>query len=675
MNNIPLLHSIKTRIFLAVTLVVAAVAGVVMSASQRALERETVAAEERSVGNVLKLVEDNIRGRYRSLLKDKVAMVQARKQQFREFESVLRATLDHFAELAERGAIDEAVARELALHWLATTQPVEGDFLLVFDDNQRVLVSPDAAQLGRALDAVLDLKGRALAHAARDETARFGESFLSFMWADAEGVPEAKFGHFVAYRRWGWVIGSVGDVGRVEREVERQLAQLRTELAETLPHIRSGGRGEVFIFDGRGQMVVAPGDEGYAAALTVEARRALMTLAQARTEHTLSLSGAGGDELEGRATYIKPFDWYIASLASRDAMREPARRLVAGQAGIFLGALVVGLLFAYFLAHRITLPLNRLSDYARRLPETDFASGARVGDVAALPATRRDEVGRLAQAFVFMEDSLHANVNKLMQAVSARERIESELNVARDIQMDLLPKVFPAFPGRPEVDIFSSLVSAKEVGGDLYDFYFLSEHHLCFTIGDVSGKGVPAALFMAITMTLIRAASERDSDPARMMDKVNDDLSRDNPNCIFVTLVVGVIDVRTGRILYANAGHNPPLVLRRAGAVELLSGQSGPAAGVIDGVAFELLETTLAPGDCLLLYTDGVTEAMDEDGRLYGNERLYRLMAGATAEPAATVVTRITDDVRLHAGAAEQSDDITVLAVGYRGPQHNIEEA
>ncbi|THF57249.1 SpoIIE family protein phosphatase [Pseudothauera rhizosphaerae] len=675
MDNIPLLYSIKTRIFFAVTLVVAAVAGVVMSSSQSALERESIAAEERSAGNVLKLVEDNIRGRYRSLLKDKVATVEARKQQFREFQSVLRSTLGHFAGLAERGAIKEETAREMALRWLATTQPVEGDFLLVFDEQGRVLVSPDPDQRDLPLQAVFDLKGRPLAQAARDESARFGESFLSFTWVDSGGVAEPKFGHFVAYPRWGWVLGLVGDVGRVEREVERQLDQLRTELAETLPQIRSSGRGGVFIFDGGGRMVVAPGDDGHAAAVTDGARRGLMTLAHTPGEQTLTLAGAGGEELEGRATYIKPFDWYIASLASRDAMREPARRLVAGQAGIFLAALVAGLLIALFLAHRITLPLNRLSDYARRLPETDFTSGARVADAAALPTARRDEIGRLAKAFAFMEDSLHANVNKLMQAVSARERIEGELNIARDIQMDLLPKMFPPFPDRPEVDLYSSLVSAKEVGGDLYDFYFLSKNHLCFTIGDVSGKGVPAALFMAITRTLIRAASERESDPARMLDKVNDDLSRDNPNCIFVTLVVGVMDVRNGRTLYANAGHNPPLVLRRASGVEWLPGRSGPAAGVVEGASFELLETTLEPGDCLLLYTDGVTEAMDTAGSLYGNERLFRLMEGATGESARAVVARITEDVHLHAGAAEQSDDITVLAVGYRGAQQNTEEA
>ena len=669
MDTIPLLHSIKARIFFAVTLVVSVVAAVVMSSSQRTLERDSIAAEERSVRNVLKLVEDNVQGRYRSLLKDKVATVQANKQQFREFEGVMRATLDQFAGLADRRVISTTRARALALQWLSVTKPGDGDFLLVFDSERRVLVSPDASHQGRVISNIVELKGRSLEQAAREEIRRFNNTFLSFLWPDADGGMTAKFGYFFGYRHWGWVVGIIGDVGRVELEAQRQLTQLRTELTDTLPHIVTGGNATVFIFDGQGKMVVPPRDTADLAAMTDDVRAALMHAARQITgDEMLNFVTAKGQELVGRATYIKPFDWYITALASRDALREPARNLVAGQAGIFLGALAVGLILAYFFAHRIALPLNRLSAHAMRLPESDFSTSDRVSSaVSELPVGRRDEVGRLAQAFVFMENSLYANVRQLMQAVSVRERIEGELNVARDIQMNLLPKVFPAFPNRTEVDIHALVAPAREVGGDLYNFYFLDEHHLCFTIGDVSGKGVPAALFMTIAMTLIRVASDHESDPARIMDDVNANISRNNPNCMFVTLVVGMLDVRTGRMSYVNAGHNPPLALRREGDIQVLAARSGPAVGVFDDIEFNLLETSLNPGDCLLLYTDGVTEAMDPSGGLYGDARLRQLMTHCTELAAEQVVDRVIRDVRDHAGEAEQSDDITVLAVRYRG--------
>lgn len=659
------------------TLVVSIVAAVVMSSSQRTLEYDSIAAEERSVRNVLKLVEDNVRGRYRSLLKDKVATVQTNKQQFRDFEGVVRATLDQFAGLADRRVISAARARALALRWLSVTQPDVGDFLLVFDSERRVLVSPDASHQGRVISNIVDIKGRSLEQAAREEIKQFNNTFLSFLWPDAAGRMTAKFGYFIGYRRWEWVIGIIGDVGQVDIEAQRQRAQLRTELADTLPHIVTGGNASVFIFDGQGKMVVPPRDTAYAVAMTDAVRTALMRLARQPTgDEMLNFTTANGQELVGRATYIKSFDWYITALASRDALREPARKLVAGQAGIFLGALAIGLILAYFFAHRIALPLNRLSAHAMTLPEVDFSANDQAGSGAMkLPVGRRDEVGRLAQAFVFMENSLYANVRQLMQAVSARERIEGELNVARDIQMNLLPKVFPAFPNRVEVDIYAVVAPAREVGGDLYNFYFLDEHHLCFTIGDVSGKGVPAALFMTIAMTLIRVASDHEADPARIMNDVNANISRNNPNCMFVTLVVGVLDVRTGQVSYVNAGHNPPLALRRNNDIQVLSARSGPAVGVFDDIAFNLIETSLEPGDGLLLYTDGVTEAMDPAGRLYGDARLRQLMTHCTALAAEQVVDRIIRDVRAHAGEAEQSDDITVLVVRYRGFEQPRKEA
>ena len=690
-QGIPFFHSIKTRIFLAVTLVVSVVAGVVMTSSRHTLEHDSVMAEERSLRNVLKLVEDNVQGRYRSLLKDKVATVQAVKQQFREFDEVMQTALDGFASLADLRVINDAKAQELALQWLATVRPVGGEFLLVFDQEHRVLISPVASQQGYTLIDVVDIKGRSLARAARDEITRFNNTFLSFMWPDASadwiaerplpslsfmwpapsGGATPKFGYFVGYQRWGWVIGTVGDVGRVEVEAQRQLTQLRTELADTLPHIVTSGNAAAFIFDGKGNIVVPPRDSTYLGAMTSDVRIGLMQLArqQMMGEDRLRFTTPEGEELEGHATYIKPFDWYIAALASRDALREPARKLVTDQAGVFLIALAVGLILAYFFAYRIALPLNRLSAYAVKLPESDFSANDSSGSSPTeLPVGRRDEIGRLAQAFVFMKDSLHANVCKLMQAVAARERIEGELNVARDIQMDLLPKVFPAFPNRAEVDIHAVLTPAREIGGDLYNFYFLDDHHLCFTIGDVSGKGVPAALFMTIAMTLIRVASERESDPARIMDDVNDALSRDNPNCMFVTLVVGVVDVRSGRMVYVNAGHNPPLLLRQEVAVEVLSARSGPAAGVTEGVKFRVLETALAPGDCLLLYTDGVTEAMNPAGDLYSDERLRQIVAHRPGFTPEQIINQIMSDVRTHAGEADQSDDITMLAIRYCGP-------
>lgn len=672
-----LLSSIKAKIFFALVLIVAAVAGVVMSSSQRAVETTVVQTEERALDNALHLVEENIRGRYRTLLKDKVMTVQSRKQQLRDFDRVVLATLDGFAGMADAGRITEEEAQRLALRWLSRVVPAEGGYVFAYDAGNRALVYPEAEMLGADLGGFTDFKGRSVVNAAREEATRYGDTFLTYNWKEVGGTElKPQYGHFVPYRRWGWMIGSTGDVRAVEEAVSRQLGLLEDELREILPRIRMAGDGVVFLFGGDGRFVVPPAGKaaGIVTAPVIDRLKALARGGEAGGA-VAGFVSAEGDRLQGRAIHLKALDWYVAALASEDAMEAPAIALIRGQAVIFAGALAVALLLAYLFAHRITRPLDRLAAYAKAIPETDFTRERSEGAAArSLPVERRDEIGRLAGAFVFMEESLHRNVRSLMEATSARQLIEGELNVARDIQMGLLPKLFPAFPDRPEIDLFSVLESAKEVGGDLFDYYFLDEHQLCFTIGDVAGKGVPAALFMAITKTLIKAAAEKNTDPAVMIDKVNDDLSRDNPNCIFVTLLIGILDVRTGEVRYANAGHNPPAVLRAEGAgegraVEMLRAISGPAAGVMDGLAYTALETRLSPGDILLLYTDGVTEAMDGAGSLYGERRLLAVATGTGADgDARTAVRRIMADVRAHAGGAEQSDDITILAIRYRGP-------
>lgn len=186
-----------------------------------------------------------------------------------------------------------------------------------------------------------------------------------------------------------------------------------------------------------------------------------------------------------------------------------------------------------------------------------------------MPETRsKDEVGGLTRDFRVMRDSLNDHIRQLTETTAARERMESELNIAHDIQMSILPKIFPPFPTRDEFDLFALIVPAKEVGGDFYDFFQLTENRLCFVIGDVSGKGVPAALFMAVTKTLIKSfAREReDVTPEAILTHVNEELASDNDACMFVTLFCGMLNTKSGEILYANAGHNPPLVIKKVGS-------------------------------------------------------------------------------------------------------------
>jgi sigma-B regulation protein RsbU (phosphoserine phosphatase) len=210
------------------------------------------------------------------------------------------------------------------------------------------------------------------------------------------------------------------------------------------------------------------------------------------------------------------------------------------------------------------------------------------------------------------------------------------------------------------------LVPAKEVGGDLYDFFFLDDDHLCFAVGDVSDKGVPASLFMAVTKTLFRATARTCSTPGEILARLNIEICRDNESCMFVTLFCGILNIRTGQVDYSNGGHNLPYYLHRDG-VSPLQNFGGRALGLVQQSPYASGRMVLGPGEALLLYTDGVTEAMDSSETLYSAQRLERFLASNRGSSPRQMIGDLLSDVRKFAGGAPQSDDITVLALLYFG--------
>jgi sigma-B regulation protein RsbU (phosphoserine phosphatase) len=265
------------------------------------------------------------------------------------------------------------------------------------------------------------------------------------------------------------------------------------------------------------------------------------------------------------------------------------------------------------------------------------------------------------------EDAKARLADSLALVEAAKARMQEELNVGRDIQRSMLPRAFPAFPDRKEIELYAVLEPAMEVGGDLYDFFMVDDHRLCFVIGDVSGNGVPAALFMAMTKIMVKTRAASDPSPASIVTHVNDALSVDNDSCMFVTLYLGILNLRDGTLLTTNAGHNQPLLKRRDGRFEWLTAQDGPIVGPLPGITFKENIIQLAPGDELFFYTDGVTEADNVRRELFGNDRLK---ATLDRSKATTVIDRIADvmkAVKGFAGEAAQADDITILGLRYYG--------
>lgn len=279
-----------------------------------------------------------------------------------------------------------------------------------------------------------------------------------------------------------------------------------------------------------------------------------------------------------------------------------------------------------------------------------------------------DEIGDLAKSFNAMAVSLKDYINNLASITAEKERISTELNVATQIQADMLPRIFPAFPERKEFDIYASMNPAKEVGGDFYDFFFIDDKHLALVMADVSGKGVPAALFMVISKTLIKTRALMGGTPSEILYDVNNQLCEGNDAGLFVTVWLGILDIETGKITAANAGHEYPALKRVDNpSFELLKDKHTPAVATIEEIRFKNYEIELNPGDVLFIYTDGVAEATNSSEELYGTDRMIEDLNKYTDAKIDELLINMKKEVDKFTGDAPQFDDITMLGLRYFG--------
>lgn len=330
---------------------------------------------------------------------------------------------------------------------------------------------------------------------------------------------------------------------------------------------------------------------------------------------------------------------------------------------------LVGLLLMLYLFIRIITrelqPLRRLADEAETIASGQFD--------AMLPDFKRiDEIGQLSHSFGNMQQSLVKYIDELKNTTAQKVSIESDLRIASGIQMGMLPEQFPTREDRDDVELYASLTPAKEVGGDLFDFYFRDEK-LFFCIGDVSGKGVPASLFMAVTRSTFRTVSAHESMPDRIVTIMNKTIADMNKNHMFVTLLVGVLDLPTGRLHYCNAGHDAPLLIG-AGVGELPCDPNIPV-GFMPTWKYSLQEARIFTGTTILLFTDGLTEAMNADYEQFQMERVNEVANRALSNQQQSprqLIAQMTDAVHEFVGDAEQSDDLTMMAIQYIKQQSDV---
>lgn len=275
--------------------------------------------------------------------------------------------------------------------------------------------------------------------------------------------------------------------------------------------------------------------------------------------------------------------------------------------------------------------------------------------------------------FDSLSNDINATVNTLKRYIKeAEERIDAELTFAKAIQHSALPSVFPPYPNRKEFEIYATMHTAKEVGGDFYDFYFIDDDNLAFLMADVSGKGIPAAMFMMQSKTIIKSCAESGMSVEQVLTVANEKLCEGNDAGMFVTAWMGILNVKTGKVLFANAGHNPPLVKHADGTYEYLKTRPSLFLASMDGIRYRKNELEFQPGDAIYLYTDGVTEATNASDELYGEDRLHSILEKYKDASMQVICEGVKRDVDAFVGEAPQFDDITMLALRYFGKENEI---
>ena len=363
----------------------------------------------------------------------------------------------------------------------------------------------------------------------------------------------------------------------------------------------------------------------------------------------------------GRVVAVAGVDMSVPDL------RAMIRQLIIG---IIVTTMVVSLIMiaiTYVILDRnVVRPIGLLTEKAGEITDNLENEEEIVIDI-----NTNDEIETLAESFVKMDRDLREYIRQLGAVTAEKERIGAELNVATKIQASMLPRIFPAFPEREEFELFASMNPAKEVGGDFYDFFMIGEDKLGLVIADVSGKGVPAALFMVIAKVLIKNFALQGMAPSKVLETVNERLCANNDTGLFVTVWIAILDINTGEGRASNAGHEHPALYRQKdGLFELVKYRHSPAVAVMEGMHFEEHSFQLDPGDMLFVYTDGVTEAADKDNNLYGEDRLTVALNECPVKEPAAVLTAVKQSIDEFVGEADQFDDLTMLSLKFKGSEN-----
>ena len=443
-----------------------------------------------------------------------------------------------------------------------------------------------------------------------------------------------------------------------------------TVLLETLSDIAGeisiGESGFGYIVDQNGLLIAHPRDDLRMSLNLLESRElgyeGLVEIGQSMVNgnsEVLNYQRPDGDKL---VTAFNPIpstpSWSLGISLYEEELMGQATGLMQNIIFLMAAVIIVVLVLVFYISTRISKPILDLKEGVNTVSDGDLDH--------ILTIKTNDEIEELAEAYNKMTTDLKEYIYNLQKTTAQKERIESELMVANKIQARMLPSIFPPYPNIENLELFASMEPAREVGGDFYDFFLLDDHRFCFCIGDVSGKGVPAALFMVITRTILRNQVLHGNSLTEVFFRTNNLLCSDNIEDMFVTVFMGIVNTNTGELEYINAGHNPPLISRKDKDYEFLHVNRNLVLGGFEDFDFKSQKIVISQGDILFLYTDGLNEAMNHQQEEFGNERMFKAINKTKKMDVKDVIGKLEEEVNSFIGETPASDDLTMLALTLR---------
>lgn len=667
--------------------------------TRQEVTQSMLALGKESARNVLQVVKLNIESEYKDLGFFQHYSLKRYELQLQNLINIVIDNIEFFHELSKRRILTEEQAKKLALEMVQTLRYGKNDYFYIFNRAHVAISHPDPNMLGQSLYHIdpdvlgqaisspdakmlgLDTYSRKAADGAWltrtmfEEIDRDGEGFTKVYWLRLEETePALKLLYYRHYPEWDWLVGTGVYIDDIEVDIQKKIAAIMVKLKKTFAKIKVAETGYIFVFNDERKILIHPslaGMDGSDLKDPETGENHFDNLIKASQTPDIAYRYLWDKpSFPGQYKFYKslhiehfvPFDWYISSSVYEDELQKPAKAILSRQM-VFVGLLVVFcVLITYLLVSLVTKPLAKLTRYAGELQENNFSMPEQSTGVLR-SITFPSEVGRLARTIESMEQRLKEYLKDLMDTTAAKQSIESELQIAHDIQMSMLAKGLPKGDFHTSVDIAAILKPARNVGGDLYDYFFINDDLLYLVVGDVSDKGVPAALFMARSIALLRAVAADCSAPDVVFERINEELKRGNEICMFLTAFLGILNVKTGEFIFSNAGHVPPIILSASGGCTKLDLPPGKPLGLPGISRYGTGRLIFKQGDMLFLYTDGITEAGDRNGRMFSDERLEKLLEQCYSDKSDDIVKKINAEVNSFCSGTQQGDDITMLVV------------